>query len=130
LAVDELPLSEESLPVDKQTGDFVVGGHINGVSILRFETKRVGKKTALAEIIKLAWEVQGSKAPIQELANRVASIFMPSITGIALLTFVLLWTITRQFVPVMIRMVAALTGDNITTAKAIDVECGCQANAG
>ena len=107
-AVDESMLSGEPLPVDKQPGDIVVGGTINGEGMLRFEATRVGKETALAQIIKLVQEAQGSKAPIQALADRIASVFVPGVIGIALLTFGLWWLITGEFVPAMIRMVAVL----------------------
>ena len=76
--------------------------------MLRFEATRVGKETALAQIIKLVQEAQGSKAPIQALADRIASVFVPGVIGIALLTFGLWWLITGEFVPAMIRMVAVL----------------------
>jgi Cu+-exporting ATPase len=107
-AVDESMLSGEPLPVDKQPGDIVVGGTINGEGMLRFEATRVGKETALAQIIKLVQEAQGSKAPIQALADRIASVFVPGVIGIALVTFGLWWLITGDFVPAMIRMVAVL----------------------
>jgi len=107
-AVDESMLSGEPLPVDKHSGDTVVGGTINGEGMLRFEATRVGKETALAQIIKLVQEAQGSKAPIQALADRVAAVFVPAVIAIALITFGLWWTITGEFVPAMIRMVAVL----------------------
>ncbi|MFC1577955.1 heavy metal translocating P-type ATPase [Thermodesulfobacteriota bacterium] len=107
-AVDESMLSGEPLPVDKQTGDTVVGGTINGQGLLQFRATRVGKETALAQIIRLVQEAQGSKAPIQALADKVAAIFVPAIIGIALVVFVLWWSITGEFVPAMIRLVAVL----------------------
>jgi len=107
-AVDESMLSGEPLPVDKHSGDTVVGGTINGEGMLRFEATRVGKETALAQIIKLVQEAQGSKAPIQALADRVSAVFVPAVIAIALITFGLWWTITGEFVPAMIRMVAVL----------------------
>lgn len=107
-AVDESMLSGEPLPVDKHPEDMVVGGTINGEGLLKFKATRVGKKTALAQIIKLVQEAQGSKVPIQALADRVSSIFVPTIIGLALLTFALWWGITGEFVPAMIRLVAVL----------------------
>jgi Cu+-exporting ATPase len=100
-AVDESMLSGEPLPVDKQPGDTVVGGTINGHGLLRFSATRVGKETALAQIIRLVQEAQGSKAPIQALADKVAAIFVPAIIGIALVVFILWWSITGEFVPVI-----------------------------
>jgi len=107
-AVDESMLSGEPLPVDKQPGDTVVGGTINGQGLLRFSATRVGKETALAQIIRLVQEAQGSKAPIQALADKVAAIFVPAIIGIAFFVFFLWWGITGEFVPAMIRLVAVL----------------------
>jgi len=107
-AVDESMLSGEPLPVDKQPGDTVVGGTINGQGLLRFSATRVGKETALAQIIRLVQEAQGSKAPIQALADKVAAVFVPAIIGIALGVFVLWWSLTGEFVPAMIRLVAVL----------------------
>jgi Cu+-exporting ATPase len=101
-------LSGEPLPVDKQTGDTVVGGTINGQGLLRFSATRVGKETALAQIIRLVQEAQGSKAPIQAMADKVAAFFVPAIIGIALVVFILWWSLTGEFVPAMIRLVAVL----------------------
>ena len=106
--VDESMLSGEPMPVDKTSGSSVTGGTINGHGLLKFRATRVGKATALAQIIRLVQEAQGSKAPIQALADRIASIFVPAIIAIAVLTFFLWWGITGQFVPAMIRMVAVL----------------------
>ena len=106
--VDESMLSGEPLPVDKATGDAVTGGTINGEGMIKFRATRVGKETALAQIIKLVQEAQGSKAPIQALADRVAAIFVPAVITTALITFAIWWTATGEFVPSMIRMVAVL----------------------
>ena len=107
-AVDESMLSGEPLPVDKHAGDMVVGGTINGEGLIKFKATRVGKETALAQIIKLVQEAQGSKAPIQALADRVAAIFVPAVILIALITFAVWWGTTGEFVPAMIRLVAVL----------------------
>jgi len=106
--VDESMLTGEPLPIDKALGDKVTGGTINVEGLLRIEAAAVGKDTALARIIRLVQEAQGSKAPVQALADRVAAIFVPSIIAIALLTFVLWWVISGEFVPAMIRLVAVL----------------------
>ena len=107
-SVDESMLTGEPLPVDKGSGDKITGGTINGEGRLKFEATRVGKDTALARIIRLVQEAQGSKAPIQALADRVAAVFVPGVIGIALATFVLWWVIGGEFVASMIRMVAVL----------------------
>ena len=107
-SVDESMLTGEPIPVDKGAGDKVTGGTMNGQGRLKFEATKVGKDTALAQIIRLVQEAQGSKAPIQALADRVAAIFVPGVLGIALLTFILWWAIGGEFVPSMIRMVAVL----------------------
>jgi len=106
--VDESMLTGEPIPVDKYTGAKLTGGTINGEGRIKFEAKRVGKDTALAQIIRLVQEAQGSKAPIQTLADRVAAVFVPAVIGIASLTFILWWSIGGEFVPAMIRMVAVL----------------------
>ncbi len=107
-AVDESMLSGEPLPVDKHPGDIVIGGTINGQGLIKFSATRVGKETALAQIIKLVQDAQGSKAPIQALADRVASVFVPAVIVIATITFGIWWGVTGEFVPAMIRMVAVL----------------------
>ena len=107
-SVDESMLTGEPIPVDKQAGDSVAAGTINGEGRLRFEARKVGKDTALARIIRLVQDAQGSKAPVQALADRVAAVFVPSVIGIALFTFILWWLIGGEFVPAMIRLVAVL----------------------
>ncbi len=107
-AVNESMLTGEPIPVDKTPGDRVTGGTINGEGRLKFEATKVGKDTALARIIRMVQDAQGSKAPIQALADRVAAIFVPGVIGLALLTFILWWAIGGEFVPAMIRMVAVL----------------------
>ncbi len=107
-AVDESMLSGEPLPVDKAPGDEVVGGSINGEGLLEFEAERVGRETALAQIIKLVQEAQGSKAPIQAIADKVSAVFVPAVIVIALITFGAWWAAGGEFVPAMIRMVAVL----------------------
>lgn len=88
--VDESMLTGESLPVEKSIGDKVFGGTVNKVGSFKLQALRVGKETVLSQIIRLVEEAQGSKAPIQRLADKVASIFVPTVISIAVLTF-LLW---------------------------------------
>ena len=107
-AVDESMLSGEPLPVDKTPGDKVVGGTINGEGLLKFKAHAVGRETVLSQIIRLVQEAQGSKAPIQALADKVAAIFVPSIIALAFIVFVLWWVLTGEFVAAMIRLVAVL----------------------
>ena len=107
-AVDESMLTGEPLPVDKKQGDTVAAGTINGQGMLSFTATRVGRETALAQIIRLVQEAQGSKAPIQALADRVAAVFVPVIILIALVVFIIWWVAIGDFVTAMIRMVAVL----------------------
>ncbi|MBN2431763.1 MAG: copper-translocating P-type ATPase [Acidobacteria bacterium] len=107
-AVDESMLTGESIPVDKSTGDVVTGGTLNTTGRLKFRATRVGRDTALARIIRLVREAQGSRAPVQALADRVAAVFVPGVILIALLTFGLWWSLGGAFVPAMIRLVAVL----------------------
>lgn len=107
-AVDESMLTGEPLPVDKWVGDEVIGATINKQGLLKFEATRVGAETALAQIVRLVQEAQGSKAPIQRLADRVAGVFVPAVIAIGLLTFAVWWVASGDFVTAMIRLVAVL----------------------
>ncbi|NJD27132.1 MAG: copper-translocating P-type ATPase, partial [Chloroflexi bacterium] len=86
-AVDESMITGESMPVTKEPGDEVVGGTLNTSGAFRFEATRGGRDTVLAQIVRLVQEAQGSKAPIQRLADLVTSYFVPAVLGIAALTF-------------------------------------------
>ncbi len=86
-SVDESMVSGESLPVEKGEGDTVIGATINKTGTFQFRATRVGKETALAQIIRLVQQAQGSRAPVQRLVDQVSAVFVPVVIGIALLTF-------------------------------------------
>lgn len=88
-SVDESMLTGESVPVDKQVGDLVTGATVNKYGSIKFEATQVGRDTVLAQIIRVVQEAQGSKAPIQRLADVVAGYFVPAVVVIALGTFAL-----------------------------------------
>ena len=88
-AVDESMITGESLPVAKKAGDSVIGATINKTGSFEYEVTKIGKDTVLAQIIRLVEEAQGSKAPIQDFADRVSTYFVPIVIGLAVLTFII-----------------------------------------
>jgi len=88
-AIDESMITGESLPVEKQINDTVVGGTMNKVGSFEFKATRVGLETTLSQIIRLVEEAQGSKAPIQDFADKISAYFVPAVISIAILTFVI-----------------------------------------
>ncbi len=88
--IDESMLTGESVPIDKTSGDEVIGATINKNGFLKIAATKVGKDTALAQIIKVVEEAQGSKAPIQRLADKISGVFVPVVVGLAVITF-LVW---------------------------------------
>ncbi len=107
-AVDESMITGESLPVDKAVGDTAIGATINKQGVLIIEAQKVGSESALAQIIRLVEEAQGSKAPIQRLADRVSAIFVPLVVAVALITLAIWLGVTGEFAPSFVRMIAVL----------------------
>ena len=91
-SIDESMVTGESMPVTKEVGEPVIGATINKFGAFKFRATKVGKETILAQIIELVLRAQGSKAPIQKLADKVTAIFVPSVLGIAAITFII-WLI-------------------------------------
>ncbi len=116
-SVDESMLTGESLPVETAAGDMVIGATINKLGLIKFQATRVGRETTLAQIVRLVEEAQGSKAPIQKLADQISAVFVPIVIAIALLTFLTWYFIvpapiqgadTDVFTRALINMVAVL----------------------
>lgn len=106
--VDESMLTGESMPVEKHVGDEVIGATINLHGTITFEAKKVGKETALAQIIKVVEDAQGSKAPIQRMADLVSSYFVPAVLVIALVTFLGWYYWTSSLTIALLTMVTVL----------------------
>jgi len=107
-AVDRSMLTGESVPVEVGPGDEVVGGTVNGSGSFRFRATKVGRDTALAQIVKLVEDAQATKAPIQRLADRIAGIFVPIVVSIAVVTFVI-WLVSGPPPAGLYAMVAFVT---------------------
>jgi P-type Cu+ transporter len=106
--VDESMLTGESLPVTKQVGDEVVGATLNKMGSFQFRATKIGKDTALAQIVKLVQQAQNSKAPIQKLADNITSWFVPVIIAIAITTFVIWFLAIGNFTLSIVTMVGVL----------------------
>jgi P-type Cu+ transporter len=133
--VDESMITGESMPVEKTTGDSLVGGTMNSFGSVRFEAVHVGKDSVLSRIISVVEEAQGSKAPIQKLADKVAAIFVPVVLGIALVTFLGWWLILGSLTSAIVSAVAVLViacpcALGLATPTAIMVGTGIGAGRG
>lgn len=109
-AVDESMLTGESLPVDKTEGDALYGSTINSNGSIKMKATKVGRDTALAQIIKVVEDAQGTKAPIQRMADKISGIFVPIVVGIAILTFLVwfIWVEPGNFTPALEVLIAVL----------------------
>lgn len=109
-AVDESMLTGESIPVDKTIGDTLFGSTINKNGFLKMKATKVGRDTALAQIIKVVEDAQGSKAPIQRLADKISGVFVPIVIGIAIITFLvwIVWVVPGEFTPALEALIAVL----------------------
>lgn len=106
--VDESMVTGEPIPVTKQPGNEAIGGTINKTGSFQLRASRVGKDTVLAQIVKLVREAQGSKAPIQQLADRITAWFVPAVMAIAIATFVIWFNVTGNFTLATIATVSVL----------------------
>ncbi len=114
--LDESMVTGESMPVSKEVGDTVIGATINQTGAFRFRATRVGRDTMLAQIVKLVEQAQGSKAPIQRLADQVSSYFVPAVVFIAIVTFALWYDFGPQ---------PALTYGLVNAVAVLIIACPC-----
>ena len=134
-AIDESMITGESIPVDKKVGDKVIGATINKAGSFIFKAEKIGQETALAQIIKLVEDAQASKAPIQRLADIIASYFVPLVIGIALVSFII-WLLIGQslafslIVSVTVLIIACPCALGLATPTAILVGTGKGAQEG
>lgn len=135
-SIDESMITGESIPVEKTIGNKVIGGTINKFGSINFKVTELGKKSILGQIVKLMEDAQASKAPIQSLADKIASVFVPIVIGIAIITF-FAWTFLSDtgFQTALINFVAVLIiacpcALGLATPTAIMVGTGIGANNG
>jgi P-type Cu+ transporter len=107
-SIDESMITGESMPIQKKVGDTVTGATLNKNGRIKFEAKRVGRETVLAQIIKLVEQAQGSQAPIQKVVDQVSAIFVPIVIGLSLLTFAAWYIGEGDFTAALVRLIAVL----------------------
>ncbi|WP_342598225.1 heavy metal translocating P-type ATPase [Psychrobacillus sp. FSL H8-0483] len=109
-AVDESMLTGESIPVDKTIGDSLFGSTINKNGFIKMKATKIGRDTALSQIIKVVEDAQGSKAPIQRLADKISGVFVPIVIGIAIITFLVwvIWVNPGEITPALEALIAVL----------------------
>ena len=134
-AVDESMVTGESLPIDKIKGDNVIGATLNQDGILYIKATKIGKDTFLAHIIKLVEETQSTKIPIQKLADKITSVFVPTILIIAILTFVNWWYFAQDLsraigIGVAVLVIACPCALGLATPTALMVGSGMGAKRG
>jgi Cu+-exporting ATPase len=134
-SINEAMLTGESMPVGKAAGDRVYAATANGQGMLRCRATGVGEQTLLAGIIRLVGEAQGSKAPVQRLADRISAVFVPVVCAIALATFAGWWWLGGEFAVALVNAVAVLViacpcALGLATPTAIMVGTGQGARAG
>ncbi len=125
-AVDESMLTGKSLPVEKGPGDQVIGATLNKLGVLDFEATKVGKETALAQIIRLVEEAQGSKAPIQKLADQVSEVFVPVVIALAAGTFLVWYFLGNSIAPLAATAdITPFTRALINMVAVLVIACPC-----
>jgi len=134
-SVDESMVTGESIPVEKNINDNVIGGTINKSGSFKFKATKVGRQTTLAQIIKIIEEAQGSKAPVQEIADKIAGMFVPAVLLIALISFCTWLLLGKSFIFALTTFIAVLIiacpcALGLATPTAIMVGTGKAAESG
>ena len=136
-AVDESMITGESMPVDKLAGDPVTGGTLNGPGFLRIEVTNLGSASTLGQIVRLLRDAQGSRAPVQNLADRISAIFVPSVILIAVITFIVWYALANSaagthalVAAVAVLVIACPCAMGLATPTAIMVATGRSAQKG